>query len=240
MKPMFAEYRPEKNIKDELYYMDTQFMFGSNFLASPVVTYNERNKKTYFPSDRFYDFYTGRLVNDRERYITVDAPLDKLPLFIRAGFVTPIQSLPDKLRNFNELRKRPLELIIALDQNYRSAGTIYLDDGVSQRIIKEKEYLYLDVTTLQDLSSKDIEILFRKFDNDYKIADEDMPLMNKIHIYGMPRLPYRIYFQAKESLSDISSDSAKYDQDDKVLIIDNLNLSLNDSRYKIVLQVDWS
>jgi alpha-glucosidase len=128
---MFVDFKSE-NLKNDLHELDSQVMLGSHIMMSPVISYNQRKKKTYFPDDKFYDFYTGLPINPNgEQYITVDAPLDRLPLFARAGFVTPLQTPPDNLTDLNQMRTQTIELLIALDSNYRAAGRIYIDDGKS-------------------------------------------------------------------------------------------------------------
>jgi alpha-glucosidase len=126
---MFLDFKSE-NMKNDLHELDTQVMLGSHLLMSPVMTFNQRKKKTYFPDEIFYDFYTGLYINQNgEQYVTVDAPLDKLPLFVRAGFVTPIQTPPQNFSDLNQMRREPIEVIIALDSNIRAGGRIYIDDG---------------------------------------------------------------------------------------------------------------
>jgi alpha-glucosidase len=129
---MFLDFKSE-NMKNDLHELDSQVMLGSHILMSPVMTFNQRKKKTYFPEEKFYDFYTGLYVNPNgEQYISVDAPLDRLPLFARAGFVTPIQTVPDNLVDLNQMRTQPVEIVIALDINNRAGGKIYIDDGKSK------------------------------------------------------------------------------------------------------------
>lgn len=70
-----------------------------------------------------------------EQILPVDAPLDRIPLFARAGFITPIQIPTEKLININQMRTLPVEVIIPLDANYRAAGKIYFDDGICKKII---------------------------------------------------------------------------------------------------------
>jgi alpha-glucosidase (family GH31 glycosyl hydrolase) len=99
-------------------------------MTSPVIVPTGRNKRTYFPEDSFYDFFDGTLMNTKEEWVVVDAPLEKLPVFIRAGFIVQYQT-PNKLtNNLNEMRTLPVELVVGLDLNYRAYGRIYLDDGV--------------------------------------------------------------------------------------------------------------
>lgn len=128
IRPMLLDFKSDK-LKTELHQIDSQLLLGSNFLISPVLTFNERKKKTYFPSDRFYDFYTGEIMNEVEKFVTVEAPLNKLPIYARAGFISPIQIPDENLKSIYDMRKFPIELIVALDANYRAAGSIIIDDG---------------------------------------------------------------------------------------------------------------
>ncbi len=129
---MFLDFKSD-TMKDVLFELDSQIMLGSHLMASPVIISGDRKKKTFFPNDWFYDFYDGTLMNSGgEGFLYLDAPLDRLPLFARAGFITPVQIPPEKLLNLNQMRVLPLELIIPLDSNYRAAGKIYFDDGNSK------------------------------------------------------------------------------------------------------------
>jgi alpha-glucosidase (family GH31 glycosyl hydrolase) len=131
VRPMFVDFKSE-NMKNDLHEIDSQVMLGSHIMMSPVISFNQRKKRTYFPDETFYDFYTGQAMNPKgEQYISVDAALDKLPLFARAGFVTPLQTPPENLSDLIQMRRQPVEILIALDSNYRSTGRIYIDDGKS-------------------------------------------------------------------------------------------------------------
>ena len=75
---------------------DTQYMFGDSLLVAPIVRAGG-NVDVYLPvieggtvdSDAWYDYWTGaRLVGGQIlRYR--DLPLDRLPVFVRAGTVVP-------------------------------------------------------------------------------------------------------------------------------------------------------
>jgi alpha-glucosidase (family GH31 glycosyl hydrolase) len=113
-------------------------MLGSHLMASLVVSPSERVKKTFFPNERFFDFENGKLMNlSGENYVTVEAGLDKLPLFVREGFITPIQEPNKTIKNVMEMRKLPVELLIAIDRDFRAAGRIYLDDGKCKKLFKK-------------------------------------------------------------------------------------------------------
>lgn len=78
-----------------------QFMFGESFLVCPVLTPmeygpdnqkldNPRIRKLYLPAESaWYDFETGECIPGGQ-YVTVDAPIEKLPLFVKAGAVIPM------------------------------------------------------------------------------------------------------------------------------------------------------
>lgn len=168
IRPMFIDFRSD-NLKDQLYNMDDQFMLGSNFMVSPVIYPGDRKKKTYFPDELFYNFYNGKVMNPNgEGFIQIDAPLDSLPIFLRAGFITPVQDSLG-ITMINQLRKRPFEVIVALDSNFRAAGRIFFDDGYSDKTIVSKEYYRMDITAnLAVNSTKTLELTFKYFDYNFE------------------------------------------------------------------------
>ena len=84
--------------------LEDQFMFGPDLLAAPVLGAGETERKLYLPEGRWIDFWegvgyvekkgsyrtTGAKAMKGGREVTVPAPLDRLPLMIRAGSVLPM------------------------------------------------------------------------------------------------------------------------------------------------------
>ena len=81
-----------------------QFFLGSSVMVCPVIQpmYYERQSKAlngvsrtrsvYLPScDGWYDFWTERFV-EGGAWMDVDAPLEKIPVFVRAGAIVPLVS----------------------------------------------------------------------------------------------------------------------------------------------------
>jgi alpha-glucosidase (family GH31 glycosyl hydrolase) len=166
IRPMFLDFRSD-TYKDKLYTMDDQFMLGSNIMVSPVIYPGDRKKKTYFPDELFYNLYNGKIMNPNgEGYIQVDAPLESLPIYIRAGFITPVQDTVG-ITMVNQLRNKPFEVIIALDSNFRAAGRIFFDDGFSDRTIVDKEYYRMDIIANMKEGTKTMEIIFKYFDYNF-------------------------------------------------------------------------
>jgi len=68
---------------------DDIYMFGDNLLVAPVVERGVRRREVVFPPGRWFDWWTGDMYLGGQT-ITVDAPLEKLPIFLPAGGIVPL------------------------------------------------------------------------------------------------------------------------------------------------------
>lgn len=73
----------------KLYTQDDVYMLGDSLLIAPVLEKGATSREIYLPHGAWYDFWTGKLI-DGSRTITVNAPLDHLPIFVKAGKVIPM------------------------------------------------------------------------------------------------------------------------------------------------------
>jgi alpha-glucosidase len=79
---------------DEKIYLSSyqnQYLFGENILVAPLES-DKEFAKVYLPHGNWYDFHTDKLYEGKQE-IVVEAPLEKLPLFIRGGSIIPMQSV---------------------------------------------------------------------------------------------------------------------------------------------------
>ena len=85
-RPLVMDWRTDEktwNIGDE-------FMFGPALLINPVLKPEARHRTVYLPaSPRWYDFWTGDATTGGKE-IEAEAPLDRMPLFVRAGSILPM------------------------------------------------------------------------------------------------------------------------------------------------------
>jgi alpha-D-xyloside xylohydrolase len=66
-----------------------EYLFGPALLVAPVTRFGARTWDVYLPAGtRWYDFYTGRAY-DGGQTVAADAPLARVPLFVRAGAIVP-------------------------------------------------------------------------------------------------------------------------------------------------------
>ena len=95
------DFAGDKNTWD----ITDQFMFGESLMVCPVLTpmyYDEKgnpisgedqkSRSVYLPAGcDWFDFYTGEKYNGGNT-ITVSAPLDKIPLFVKDGSIIPMRA----------------------------------------------------------------------------------------------------------------------------------------------------
>jgi alpha-D-xyloside xylohydrolase len=85
MRPLVMDWRTDvraQNTGDE-------FMFGPSILVNPVYVQGATSRSVYLPKATWYDFWTGEKL-DGEQTLQAAAPLDKLPLYVRAGSILPL------------------------------------------------------------------------------------------------------------------------------------------------------
>jgi alpha-D-xyloside xylohydrolase len=85
-RPLVMDWRTDEktwNIGDE-------FMFGPAILVNPVLEANATRRSVYLPaSPAWYDFWTGESLPGGQE-IDAAAPLDRMPLYVRAGSILPM------------------------------------------------------------------------------------------------------------------------------------------------------
>ncbi len=66
-----------------------EYFFGEDLLVAPVVVDGARARDVTFPTGRWVSWWTGEIVNGPTT-AKIDAPLDRLPLYARAGAIVPL------------------------------------------------------------------------------------------------------------------------------------------------------
>jgi alpha-D-xyloside xylohydrolase len=86
MRPMIMDFNEDTTAVNQPY----EFMFGKALLVAPITEPNVTEREVYLPqSVIWYDFWTGKRYNGG-KLIKADAPLDKIPLFVKAGSIVPM------------------------------------------------------------------------------------------------------------------------------------------------------
>jgi alpha-D-xyloside xylohydrolase len=86
MRPMVMDFNGDTAAIESQY----QYMFGKSLLTAPITEPNVTEWNVYLPkATGWYDFWTGKRFNGGQT-IKTDAPLDKIPLFVKAGSIIPM------------------------------------------------------------------------------------------------------------------------------------------------------
>lgn len=105
MRPLILEYPDDPTCA----HIDDQWLFGDWLLIAPILDESSR-RKVYLPRGLWVDYWT------RERHaggawIAVEAALDVLPIYIRAGAIIPM-AFAFPIQSTDDMRWSPLALDI--------------------------------------------------------------------------------------------------------------------------------
>jgi alpha-D-xyloside xylohydrolase len=85
-RPLVMDWRTDP----KTWNLGDEFMFGPALLVTPVTKADTIRRNVYLPAAAaWYDFWTGATVNG-SREIEADSPLDRIPLYVRAGSILPM------------------------------------------------------------------------------------------------------------------------------------------------------
>ena len=102
-----------------------EYMFGPDFLVAPVTAQGQTRKQVYLPAGAdWYDYWTSeRLPGGRT--VTVDAPIDRIPVFVRAGSILPVGAVVPSTATPQKIER------IKVYPGRNADFDLYDDDGVS-------------------------------------------------------------------------------------------------------------
>jgi alpha-D-xyloside xylohydrolase len=122
-RPLVMDFRQDP----ATWEIGDQFLFGPAILVSPVVTEHATSRSVYLPSGAgWYDFWTGERTAGGVT-VTVPAPLDRIPLAVRAGSILPLGPVIEYAGQATD----PIELRVypGADADF----TLYEDEGDGYR-----------------------------------------------------------------------------------------------------------
>lgn len=102
MRPLVMDYQQDLKAEDT----GDEFMYGPAFLVNPVTEQGARTRHLYLPRSRWFDFWTGATF-DGGQAIDAAAPIDRIPLYVRAGSIVPLG--PEE-QYADQSRADPIEL----------------------------------------------------------------------------------------------------------------------------------
>jgi alpha-D-xyloside xylohydrolase len=128
MRPLVMDFKDDTTAVSTAY----EYMFGKAFLVAPVTSPNVTNWDVYLPKQNaWFDFWTGKRFEGGQT-ISVPAPLDKIPVFVKEGSIVPM----GKVIQHTNSKQDELEIRIYTGKD--AAFTLYNDEGDNYNYEKGK------------------------------------------------------------------------------------------------------
>jgi alpha-D-xyloside xylohydrolase len=121
MRGLFMDFGADPKVAD----IGDEYMFGPALLIAPVTEQGRTSREVYLPAGaEWYNYWTNKRYAGGQS-ITVDAPIDTLPIFVRAGSILPLGSA---VESTNEEQKIvSFEVYPGADADF----DLYRDDGTT-------------------------------------------------------------------------------------------------------------
>jgi alpha-D-xyloside xylohydrolase len=103
-RALVVEFQDDPNV----WNLYDEYLLGDALLVAPIYDESE-SRRLYLPEGAWYDWWTGRRV-DGGRWLQVEAPLDRIPLYVREGRVIPLMESMDYI---GQRPMRSIELRVA-------------------------------------------------------------------------------------------------------------------------------
>ena len=121
MRALWMDFPGDPKVAD----IGDEYMFGPDFLVAPVTSQGQTRKQVYLPAGAdWYDYWTHTRIPGG-RTVTVDAPIDRIPVFVRAGSILPLGAVVPSTATPQAIER--IRVYPGRDANF----DLYDDDGVS-------------------------------------------------------------------------------------------------------------
>ncbi len=121
MRALFMDFPHD----DKVANIVDEYMFGPALLVAPVVEQAAASREVYLPAGTdWYNYWTNEKVHGGQT-ITVKAPIDTIPLFVKAGSILPMGAPVESTHDDQPIMK------VKIYAGASSDFTLYKDDGTT-------------------------------------------------------------------------------------------------------------
>ncbi|MEU6417383.1 NPCBM/NEW2 domain-containing protein [Streptomyces spiralis] len=181
VRPLALEYPDDaKAAGDAAKY---EFLTGEDFLVAPVYSDTAVRDGIYLPKGDWIDYWSGRIYHGPTTVDGYQAPLDTLPLFVKAGASVPmwpgVRSYQDRTAN------SPLAWDVYPQGS--TSFTLYEDDGVTRQH-RDGAYAEQQVAvTAPDHGAGAVRIAVGAENGDFAGQQKSRPYRFTVHTGSSPR-----------------------------------------------------
>lgn len=164
---------------------NNQFLLGSDYLVAPVFTKTTVRNGIYLPAgEQWVDYWTGTLYEGGQVLNGHPAPLDKLPIFVRAGAVVPQGIVA---RNASLVPEDSAVTVTTYPQG-ESSFTLYEDDKVTRAYADGESSTQKITVDAPDAGHKGtVTITLGERTGDYDGKADARPYIVKAHTGSAPK-----------------------------------------------------
>jgi len=189
MRPLFFN-EPEK---EELIEVSNTYMWGDNFLVSPIVESGLKEKDVYFPDhNTWFDFYTDEEYNGGVIH-NIELVEDHIPVFVKGGSFIPMIKPIQSTKDYNT---ENIDLHFYVDTALKNShGKLYDDDGITPNAFEKGKYEILSFKS--EIRNENISIeLNTNLGVNFKSTDRRINLI----VHNLNKKPARVLVNAEECL----------------------------------------
>jgi alpha-glucosidase (family GH31 glycosyl hydrolase) len=119
MRALFMDFPNDPRVAE----IGDEYMFGPAFLVAPVTAQGQTAKSVYLPAGTaWYNYWTNQRFEGGQT-IQVSAPIDTIPLFVKAGSIVPLGSAVESTHDQQSIAH--VKVYPGADGDF----TLYSDDG---------------------------------------------------------------------------------------------------------------
>ncbi len=121
MRALFMDFPNDPKVAD----LRDEYMFGPAFLVAPVTEQGATSRTVYLPAGTaWYDYWTNERI-EGGRTVTARAPIDTLPLYVRAGSIVPLGAPIESTKQHQKIDA--VRVYAGADAEF----SLYQDDGTT-------------------------------------------------------------------------------------------------------------
>ncbi|QCE41556.1 TIM-barrel domain-containing protein [Psychroserpens sp. NJDZ02] len=202
MRALFFEEEDNTNLQTNA----STYLWGNDFLVTPIVNPNQTEAEVYFPKkSNWFNYYTDQKVNGGQT-LSVKTEENSIPTYVRGGAFIPTAKPMQSTAEYDGNR---LELHYYFDASVsKSKRTLYNDDGVTNAAFEKGKYEILEFDS--KTTKKALEFQFdAEVGSSYATSIKIMTVV----IHNFPKDPKHIKFNRKKI-------DFNYNQTSKVLSFD--------------------
>ncbi|MBN4085422.1 DUF5110 domain-containing protein, partial [Flavobacteriaceae bacterium AH-315-B10] len=196
MRPLFFD---EPNNRDLLTKV-TSFLWGNDFLITPILTSGVKEIEVYFPPNSiWFDFYTNkRFVGGQTKIVKTHQ--NYIPTYVRAGGFIPMAK---PMQTTNDYNANTIEVHYYFDASVKqSKSQLYNDDGETTNAFEKGEYELFQFES--EIKKRWLEIEFEtEIGRNYSPENKQI----EFTVHNIDKQPKRIKVDGKKVLVSWNSKS---------------------------------